>query len=299
MKANASLTAGTREFVETHLVEQTPQQDRTGKAGGRFKFGSSYVPLGERFITSLPAGLRRSSACFAVVAILNFAQAAVAQQREPPGLQRIDRNGVCVTNGAVAALPDGRLAVETRSSRAVVQARTDNAADQTVEIHFQYLGPSRDTKPLASGELRRQIGMKLRAQDSCNLIYAMWHIEPDTRVAVSIKRNPGLHTHEQCGAHGYVNLKSQAGTGSPPMHPGETHSLRAELHGKELNVIADGKVAWQGSLGATVLPVGPPGFRTDNARFAFDYFTEVQAGSPPTAQHTSPGRGQCEISEGD
>jgi hypothetical protein len=52
-------------------------------------------------------------------------------------------------------------------------------------------------KPLASGELRRQIGLKLQAEDTCNLIYAIWHIEPDAMVAVSVKRNAGMHTHEQ------------------------------------------------------------------------------------------------------
>ena len=141
--------------------------------------------------------------------MLAFGSSALAQKGSLAELQRIDRSRFCVTNGAVSELGGDRLAIDTPSSRAVVQAGTENAADQVAEIRFQYLGPSQDSRPLASGELRRQIGLKLRAQDSCNLIYAMWRIEPDARVAVSIKRNTGLHTHEQCGANGYVNFKSQ------------------------------------------------------------------------------------------
>jgi hypothetical protein len=217
-------------------------------------------------------------------------------QKSPLTLQQIDRDRLCVTNGAVSALGAGRLLIETPSSRAFVQSGTENAADQIAELRFQYLGPSQDSKPLASGEMRRQIGLKLRAEDTCNLVYAMWHIEPDTRVAVSIKRNLGMHTHEQCGAHGYINFSAQ-NSGLPPMRSGEAHTLRAELHGNGLTVATDGKVAWQGALGNEPLPVGPPGFRTDNAAFAFNYLAE--AGARPAAQHAPPSRSECVISEGD
>jgi hypothetical protein len=242
-----------------------------------------------------------ANASFVVAAAFSIASSAVAQKGPLSALQRIDRDRLCVTNGAVAALPDGRLSIETASSRATVQAAAGNAPDQIAEIRFQYLGPSADSKPLASGTLRRQIGLKLKAEDSCNLIYAMWHIEPDTRVAVSIKQNPAHHAHEQCGVRGYINFKSQVAAAlPPPIRAGEAHVLRAELHGKELTVTADGKVAWQGSLGSgTVLPAGPPGFRTDNARFTFEYFAAVPPRSRVPAQPAPAGQGQCVVSEGD
>jgi hypothetical protein len=246
-----------------------------------------------RFLTCCPGALGPSNACIAIMAVLGFASSAVAQKELLPAWQQIDRGRLCVTNGVVSALAGDRLAIDAPSSRAIVQAGTENAADQTAEISFQYLGPSRDSRPLASGELRRQIGLKLRAQDSCNLIYAMWRIEPVARVVVSIKRNAGLHTHGQCGARGYINFKSQDRGELPPLRPGEAHKLRAELHGKELTVTADDKIAWQGSLGSEMaLPVGPPGFRTDNARFTLEYFTAASPRSRPTAQ-------QCVMSEGD
>jgi hypothetical protein len=244
-----------------------------------------------------------SCACFAAIAAIGVASSTALAQKAslPTALQRIGRDRLCVTNGAVTALPGGRLAIETPSSRAVVQVGTENAADQAAEIHFQYLGPSQDSKPLASGELRRQIGLKLRAQDTCNLIYAMWHIEPDARVAVSIKRNADMHTHEQCGAHGYINFKSQDSIAPPPpIRPGEAHTLRAELRGRDLTVTADGKVAWRGPLGDELpLAVGPPGFRTDNARFAFEYFASAPTGSRATAQRATSAQARCVISDGD
>jgi hypothetical protein len=184
-------------------------------------------------------------------------------------LERIGREELCVTNGVVSSLPDGRLAIDSPSARAVVRAATD----QTAEIRFRYLGPTTVSKPLASGELRRQIGLKLRAKDSCNLVYAMWHIEPDAKFAVSIKRNPGEHTHAQCHAQGYVTVRARRSAALPRIQPGESHSFRAALRGSDLTLVADGQVVWEGTLSSEISTFdGPVGFRTDNARFEFFYY---------------------------
>jgi hypothetical protein len=236
----------------------------------------------------------------AIVTLVICAPGASAQKESAAALQRIDRDGLCVTNGTVSMLPAGRLAIDTPSSRAVVRTATESTADQLAEIRFRYLGPTQVSKPLASGELRRQIGLKLRAEDTCNLIYAMWHIEPDAKVAVSIKRNAGMHTNEQCHAGGYVNLKAPRPVDLPPIRPGETHTLRAELHGNDLTVAADGKVAWQGTLGnEPPSPHGPAGFRTDNARFELEYYADRPVRSLLQAQRAQPGPEPCLISEGD
>lgn len=235
-----------------------------------------------------------------VMAVVGFASSATAQNELLSALQRIDRDRLCVTNGMVSTSADGQLAVETPSSRATVQSATENAADQIAEIHFRFLGPSQDSRPLASGELRRQIGLTLQTQDSCNLIYVMWRIEPDARVAVSIKRNADQHTHQQCGARGYINFTPQDRDSLPPIRAGDAHTLRAELHGEDLTVTADDKVAWQGSVGSEIaLPIGPPGVRTDNARLTFQYFAAVSARSRPASRQMPPSHGRCVPSKGD
>ncbi len=174
-----------------------------------------------------------------------------------------------MTNGVISALPNGRLAIDTPSSRAVVRIVTA----QTAEIRFRYLGPSESSKPLASGELRRQIGLKLRAQDTCNLLYVMWHLEPDAKIAVAIKHNPGKHTHEECHAGGYVPIKARTSADLPKVLPGESHTLRAELHRNDLTLVADGRVVWEGTVENSIAEFdGPVGLRTDNARFEFEYY---------------------------
>jgi hypothetical protein len=46
---------------------------------------------------------------FAISTLIICAPCAVAQHGPGSALQRIDRNGLCVTNGTVSALPSGRL----------------------------------------------------------------------------------------------------------------------------------------------------------------------------------------------
>jgi hypothetical protein len=231
----------------------------------------------------------------AIVGVLIFTTRAFATDGLAAQLQPIARDDLCVTNGAVSALPGDRLGIDTPSSRAVLGAGRAVASDQVAEIRFRYLGPSAASKPLASGELRRQIGLKLRAADTCNLIYAMWHIEPDAAVAVSIKRNPGMHRHEQCHAGGYINLKRQKASTLAPIRAGEAHILRAELHGNDLKVTADGNLAWQGALrDAASSLVGPAGFRTDNARFELGFYADAPSRAGAAAPSIA-----CVKSEGD
>jgi hypothetical protein len=195
---------------------------------------------------------------------------ALGYARTGDVLRRISREDLRVTNGAVVVLRDGALEIDASSSRAVVRTARSGAGDQAAQIRFRYLGPSKADKPLASGELRRQIGLKLHAADSCNVIYVMWRIAPDTGIAVSAKRN-AAHSHAQCGVQGYETIAPQRQAALRAIQPGEVRTLRAELRGRTLTVLADGKLVWQGII-AGELPAGPPGFRTDNARFKLEYF---------------------------
>jgi hypothetical protein len=208
-----------------------------------------------------------------------FGLAIVGHAVADETLQPVALADLCVTNGEVKATAGGRLSVETPSSRAVLRSLTDPVS----EIDFRYLGPTAGEKPLASGELRRQIGLKLRARDSCNLIYAMWRIEPDQQIVVSIKENPGMSRHAECDAHGYTNLKPTLAADPPPIVVGEEHRLRAELSQSRLTVIADGTVVWSGDLGPKSQELdGPVGMRSDNAHFEFVYLGGERTGTGGT-----------------
>jgi hypothetical protein len=83
-------------------------------------------------------------------------------------LAAIPRSRLCLIEGTIDALPGNRLSVSVPKMRAYVDFWTQS----TVEARFTYLGSTGNQALLGSGELRRQFGLKLRAQDACNLVYA-------------------------------------------------------------------------------------------------------------------------------
>jgi hypothetical protein len=192
-------------------------------------------------------------------------------------LSPVSRANLCVTEGAIEELRGGRLAVSVPKMRAYLNALTP----QSVEADFTYLGSTGNEARLGSGELRRQFGLKLRAQDACNLVYAMWRIEPESKLVVSVKSNPGQHSSAECGNRGYRNVKPARSKPVPSLHPGEAHALRAEMNGAEMKVFADNVLVWEGSVNPEAGNLaGPVGMRSDNARMEI----ELRAAQPLKAQ---------------
>jgi hypothetical protein len=182
----------------------------------------------------------------------------------------VSKANLCVTEGAIEELPGQRLSVNVPKMRAYVNTYTQPVA----EVRFTYLGSTGNEAALASGEMRRQFGLKLRAQDACNLVYAMWRIEPESKVVVSVKSNPQEHTSAQCGNRGYQNIKPLRSVPAPTLSSGSTHTLRADMNGAGMRVFADNGLVWEGSVGPDALAFdGPVGIRSDNARLQINLWT--------------------------
>ena len=176
---------------------------------------------------------------------------------------------LCVTKGDVAS-----GAVREPTVRAYALGATGDAAQLT----FTFNGDADTGRALANGELRRQMGIKLRAQDSCNVVYVMWRLDPKPKLEVSVKANPGKRTHEECGADGYTKIKPAARLA--PLEDGRTYTLRAEIAGDELTASVDGRVVWRGALPSSARELrGPAGLRSDNVRF------EIRQFSAPASAH--------------
>jgi hypothetical protein len=198
------------------------------------------------------------------IALLMLGVGASAATSPPRSLSRAD---LCVTEGTIDELASHRLNVDSPKMRAYVNA----TPVQSIAARFVYLGATSHDVPLGSGTMRRQFGLKLRAQDACNLVYAMWRIEPESRLVVSIKENPGQHSSAECGNRGYRNLKPQLSAPAPQLRPGEAHTLRAEMTPTAMNIYIDETLAWQGPLSADALEWDERvGIRSDNVRVQFD-----------------------------
>ena len=169
-------------------------------------------------------------------------------------------SSLCVTRGALLA---GGL-VNTPTFRAVAPA----TAGSDVGVQFVFEGRSSETRALASGGIRRQIGVKLRAMDGCNLVYVMWRLDPRSQIEVSTKINPGSRTHAQCGARGYSKLTASYEARLPALTAGSQHWIYAQIVGDTLDAWVDGQLAWRGRLPPQASQVfGPAGIRSDNVSY--------------------------------
>lgn len=223
----------------------------------------------------MPRALGKWCVSAAILGWLAAGTTAPSVRDHDARLVPISRSKLCVTKGAIEAAEGSRLEVKVPEMRAVVAYPTEQAAEAKVT----YLGPSTGEKRLGSGELRRQFGLKLRAQNGCNLVYAMWRIEPKAELVVSYKSNPGMSTHAECGTHGYHNVKPTRDLTAPRLKEGENHTLRAEMKDTRMRVFIDGKLTWEGILDRKVLSFhGPVGVRTDNGRFKFELLASEPVG---------------------
>lgn len=209
------------------------------------------------------------------------ARPAVAASGSPgPALAPVRVQDLIVTAGQVEPVTGARplppaasrdhFLIRVPTFRAWVGRETRSVA----ELDFAYFGPTERDAPLGSGELRRQIGLELRAQDSCNVLYVMWRIAPAAQLMVSLKSNPGQRQHSECRDRGYINLVPERSAPLPQLREGQRHvlsaTLRAPANGSDLllEVKVDGVSSWQGVLPAAAAALGGPvGLRSDNGQF--------------------------------
>jgi hypothetical protein len=201
--------------------------------------------------------------------ILGLALVVLATLSGAEAQTRTQLSDFDVSDGKIEKAAGDRLMVGSKEMRATLKKI---GPSQKVTIKFTYLGPSSEVSHLGNGEVRHQFGIKLEAQDTCNLVYVMWNFDTQ-KIAVSVKLNPGQRTHEDCLDRGYINnIKPRVSAPPPGVGTNQPHTLLAELEGEELTVKADGSVVWQGMLVPVVLQFkGPVGIRSDNAHVLFDF----------------------------
>ncbi len=204
--------------------------------------------------------------------------ACARADRAPQALAPVDPAELRPTSGTLERTSASTFTIEDPSFR----AELGDTPRDSAEIAFVYRGPTRRDAPLASGELRRQIGLKLRAKDTCNVVYVMWHIEPSRGIEVSVKSNPGQATHEECGDRGYTFIKSAwVGDDTSEIRTGDRHDISATIAGATLRVVADGRPAWVGDLPLQAFQAnGPVGVRTDNGVFEVELRVSAAGAGP-------------------
>lgn len=206
-----------------------------------------------------------------VVAITMQAQAVqMMKAQSSESLRETSAQELCVTEGEVQTGTRGVLAISAPKVRAVLRYMTE----QNVSLRFRYGGATAEMTSLQSGEVREQFGLKLAAANGCNVLYAIWRVQPENKIVVQLKRNPGKTRSSECGNQGYKTMKPVLWSPVPVLTVGAQHVLSASLINGELVVMVDEAPVWRGLVGSDLLDFeGPVGIRTDNVKLDFDLFT--------------------------
>ena len=220
----------------------------------------------------------------ALAAAVTAAAGATASAASPNTWDPVHNNELRVTTGSVSpfafplATGTRNLAIRNAKTRAV--ERDGGRHARHARLRFRYQGPA-NGDDLSDGTFRRQLGLKLRAADGCNLIYVMWQERPERWLNILVKRNPGKDEHSECGTDGYHLVDAlplpPAKVPDPEGADKGEHELEAQTYRSGdsilLRVYIDGELVFGQWLDPALTRglEGPVGFRSDNARYSFQF----------------------------
>lgn len=113
-------------------------------------------------------------------------------------LTQVRRDELDVTSGSVAEQEPGYLSITEPVIRATMRTGTAPLAC----LQFRYFWPTLTRATSGSGIEYHQVGLKLRSNNPCNLMYVMWRIQPKEELIVLVKRNPRQSTVRNAGIGG-------------------------------------------------------------------------------------------------
>lgn len=159
-----------------------------------------------------------------------------------------------------------------------MRAYSSNSDGDVALLRFRYRGETEVVNKLASGAIRQQVGLKLRATDTCNVLYVVWQIYPKEQITIARKDNEGMTRHSECGATGYVNIKKYPVPESLTARSMTTRYLAAEIIDEErLELYLDNVLYDTIDLDSNTKKylkrtrMGHSGLRTDNVDLIFKF----------------------------
>ena len=176
-------------------------------------------------------------------------------------------NALDINSGDAEQLANNLYQTKSSTFRTAIK----NNASDSLHVFFDYLGPTVQIATLGSGLIRFQFGIYLRAQNQCNLLYVMLHIDTPNSIEVERKSNPGMSTHEECANNGYTTLKPSLTHALPhDITAGNGVDFDTQIDSNVLSVFIDGTLVWQGDIPEdTAGENTSAGIRSDNVNIAF------------------------------
>jgi hypothetical protein len=178
-----------------------------------------------------------------------------------------------------------------------LRATVPSSVGREARLEFKFLGSTPEPVALASGVVREQIGLKLFARDSCNVVYVMWRFGARPSIVASAKANPGTQ-HSECRNRGYRTLRPIWAAPVEVPVVGSVHALWARIDAGVIEVRIDDRPVLRAAYEpGSIPPIGEAGLRSDNVRFELLEFDAIERENAGPSQ--SPYHCQAAEDEGD
>lgn len=185
---------------------------------------------------------------------------------DPPPMRVVPIQNICLGNGEIRSGNTLRFSIDSPQPRLSIL----NSRNTKARLVFLYLGDTAVLRSLNSGELRRQIGLRLNYLNTCNVVNVIWQFGEKSNVVVSKKINEHLSENSQCLDRGYLSIKPDFRRQLRTPEMGSIHSIEFDTQGTRLTVVVDNQVAWIGNVPELDKDNGVIGLRGDNVKFDFD-----------------------------
>lgn len=197
---------------------------------------------------------------------------AILRQRVPANVAaRSLVNDTKVEAAAPAAAPGSWRRSDRKNFRYTQPAAHPERARMKFVIKERMASPMK----LGSGAVRHQLGLMLRQENQCNLLYVMIRLDAEPSIVVQEKYNDGEASHAECLNNGYRTIKGTAVGKVGAVVAGEIHELGAEVEGGETKVYFDGRLVWRGGGPGMIKAGSNIGVRSDNLSFEFELSDEA------------------------
>jgi hypothetical protein len=208
---------------------------------------------------------------------------------------------LCPTMGHFSKVPHSHFYKnESSQLRAYLHTDLPDAYQYPFSLCFKEVEDVKEKIAFLSGELRKQIGIKLYARNSCNVLYIMWRMGDSPSLVISYKYNPQDQEHRECGNHGYTTLQHLpiplSALKNKERSKYDYSQITVFMKQQTLHVYLNGLFFTQVNIPSfVILPQSPEGVRIDNGHFLFYPKMHTALNPDSSANQEAFLEEQCEI----
>lgn len=167
-------------------------------------------------------------------------------------------------------------------NKPIVRCCSKKGESERVFLEVKYNGKTRKKKPLKSGIIERQVCLKLKSPNTCNVLYICWNGVDigEEFINIQTKRNASILKRKcrglgKCDGEGYDQPIATIQLQNKTLLDQKFHTLSAQIvkSEKRLIVCVDNAIVYRGLFDLPIELNGTSGIRSQNGKFLCRFYS--------------------------